>query len=1567
MALTFGATASDPDLQDLQADILTFSLEGSVPSGAVIDPFTGEFSWIPTEQQGPATYSLTVRVSDAGIAGPVLSDTDLFTVTVFEDGNMDTGPLADDGEPDTYRLRLSGDNIEALLNDTVVFISPWADAAQLTITGSTDNDTLIVDLSGGNPIPAEGVLFNGGGPGDSDMLIVTSGSAATVTHTFTGAGSGMLDLDGSMISYTGLEPIIDQIDAIDRVFTFGNGDDVVLVGDDATSNDNHSRISSDGSSETVDFRNPAHSLTVNTGGGNDTVSIVQVDPGVDGGAIGFGVVVNGESGDLLIDSLDVGSEGDVILTSEGSLAGITPIVASDLTVRAAGDITMSTNVATLTLTIEQSGDATVSENDNLTLASVQLFDGIFTLEADDITATGSVTANVINLTSRGVISAAAPGVLIGSDLNANAVGGMNLHTEVEDITAHVTDTGNIVIAETDAVVLSHVSTADGWITVTAGGDITATLIHSITDADVNDITLTTTGSHIQAGEINAGSLGDVFLNSTGPLSATVTADELVATAAGDMTLYTSVATLAAETTSVGDVIVAEADTIILRNIQALDGAISITAGGTITALNVESLTDAEGNDISLTATSGDILIDHVAVGMGYGGISVVSSGDIRETDVTDPDVDVAGHHADMSAAGEFGSADDPELSLEMALTLFGFSGEDLIYDFIGDIELNVVASGVVNVTATGTITVTHMESGGGEIALESTGGDILIGYMDAGVDAGAVNLTAADSILEAEPADDDVDLIASEANLTAGVTIGGGSDANHYLETEVGVLFAEVSGSTIYLDEVDDIELAFIYAPDGEIVIIAGGDITISGPVSTGEAAGHIVLEAAGELYMKGIDPITTYLLETVAYSGIFLRTQTAELESHLLGSGTLEIREVDGIVLQDVTNADGAIYVIAGGEITAIWVECLTDQKGNNVGIMSLGGDILVDYVGVGPENCQISLSAAGNIWEADDHDADVDLRGALGILYAGGRIDHHLECEFARISRRGQKYALYEFERGKKLNLVYIQGNVELFFTLENKVHVFATGNIHVTYLDTNGNDIYLKSKYGDISVAYLNSGPCKGDITLTADDSVFLTGQLYSGYMGQIIAGDDLTIYAADDIQIFGTVSAGDDIKMASADGEVYIGGPVSAGDSIDINAEENLIISAPIEAGGDLDLYARYSLATINDLATLTAGADVELETRYGTIELWGAVSAGNGFTHSSSKHCKCHEESPDVLIDSGSELYIHGAIHSQDDVEIWADDGVFIDAPITAVDDIEIRTCGYLFTSEYAVLSTGGDIELYGKEEIIIGAAVDAGDDVWIKSGDSDVLAEGTITAGDRIDIYAGEDLFFFSALTAGSDLDLYARHDLFAGTEEATLTAGVDVELETRCGDIELWGAVHSGNGQTRSPDVLIDSGSELYIFAAITSLDDVEIWADDGVFIDAPISAVDDIEIGTCGSLTTTANAVLSAGDDIELYARKVLSIGAAVSAGDDVEVNSCSDVQIAGNVSAGDDVKIYARSDIEVASTIEAADRIYLRARGNLTLLSESLLTGMNGEKARMVYLRVGDNITLDGVINA
>jgi hypothetical protein len=76
-ALVFTNSATDPN-----GDSLTFSLDPGSPAGAGVNPATGVFSWTPTEAQGPATNSITVRVTDNG--SPPLSATKTFSVVVNE-------------------------------------------------------------------------------------------------------------------------------------------------------------------------------------------------------------------------------------------------------------------------------------------------------------------------------------------------------------------------------------------------------------------------------------------------------------------------------------------------------------------------------------------------------------------------------------------------------------------------------------------------------------------------------------------------------------------------------------------------------------------------------------------------------------------------------------------------------------------------------------------------------------------------------------------------------------------------------------------------------------------------------------------------------------------------------------------------------------------------------------------------------------------------------------------------------------------------------------------------------------------------------------------------------------------------------------------------------------------------------------------------------------------------------------------------------------------------------------------------------------------------------------------
>ncbi len=77
--LTFTASATDPDLP---ADRLSFSLDSDAPTGATINPTTGEFNWTPGETEGPAVHSVTVRVTDNGT--PSLDHFETITITVAE-------------------------------------------------------------------------------------------------------------------------------------------------------------------------------------------------------------------------------------------------------------------------------------------------------------------------------------------------------------------------------------------------------------------------------------------------------------------------------------------------------------------------------------------------------------------------------------------------------------------------------------------------------------------------------------------------------------------------------------------------------------------------------------------------------------------------------------------------------------------------------------------------------------------------------------------------------------------------------------------------------------------------------------------------------------------------------------------------------------------------------------------------------------------------------------------------------------------------------------------------------------------------------------------------------------------------------------------------------------------------------------------------------------------------------------------------------------------------------------------------------------------------------------------
>jgi Ca2+-binding RTX toxin-like protein len=192
-----------------------------------------------------------------------------------------------DSTPDEWSLVSDGVDVTLSLDGTPVFVYPASLTDSMTLTGSADDDSMLVDVQNLGTITA---IFDGG-PGGSDSLeLIDSGMSVhtSVSHIFDNENDGSIVVSGGpSITYTSLEPIIDRLVSADRVFSFaGSSADVMLTAGPGAGLD--LRIDSS-VSESVDFTAPTGSVTINTTGLADTFAIAASVPG--------GLVLAGGGGD----------------------------------------------------------------------------------------------------------------------------------------------------------------------------------------------------------------------------------------------------------------------------------------------------------------------------------------------------------------------------------------------------------------------------------------------------------------------------------------------------------------------------------------------------------------------------------------------------------------------------------------------------------------------------------------------------------------------------------------------------------------------------------------------------------------------------------------------------------------------------------------------------------------------------------------------------------------------------------------------------------------------------------------------------------------------------------------------------------------------------------------------------------------------------------------------------------------------------------------------------------------------------------------------------------------------
>ncbi|HPP02057.1 MAG TPA: calcium-binding protein, partial [bacterium] len=181
---------------------------------------------------------------------------------------------------------------------------------QVHITGTEDDDIIHLDIVN-SPAGLSILLDAGGG---EDRLVLAGGTFDSAAYEADGADSGSIDLDGLLIKYTGLEPITDNTNAVDRIFTVNiAGDQIIQLGDDGDATNGQSIIQGGEGTlfESITFNHPTGSLTIHAGDGDDEIRIGPLED-----SFGASIQVNGGDG---ADRLTIDADGGTPVFGTGQV------------------------------------------------------------------------------------------------------------------------------------------------------------------------------------------------------------------------------------------------------------------------------------------------------------------------------------------------------------------------------------------------------------------------------------------------------------------------------------------------------------------------------------------------------------------------------------------------------------------------------------------------------------------------------------------------------------------------------------------------------------------------------------------------------------------------------------------------------------------------------------------------------------------------------------------------------------------------------------------------------------------------------------------------------------------------------------------------------------------------------------------------------------------------------------------------------------------------------------------------------------------------------------------------
>ena len=1288
-----------------------------------------------------------------------------------------------------------------------------------------------------------------------------------------------------------------------------------------------------------------------------------------------------EFNDIILNNINVTTLFDLNTHNNGSVtsAALTTVVANTLDINADGAIDINTNVTQITLATTND-NIIVNETNGLAVNTINAGTGDVTLNlaagavTDNNGAANNVTADELNITAPGginldtIINTFGANTTPAGNIVIREANGLDLN----DVNA---GTGDVTLTLAAGALASNPGTkitADQvFLTAPAGININ-TNINEITAATTNANIIVVEDNGLSVQTINAGT-GDVTLTllagavTDGNAGANnVTADELTITAPSGIDLDTTVQTLAADTTgNNGDVNIREFDDLGLNLVDAGTGNVDISAGGAISdnngingniigtdlilaALNGIGAIDAietqvarlqatnTNNDIRIT-NYGDLILDELsAPPLGYavsntnGGIyitaatlssltvdeDVIGGGDIEliagDNDSANDDHLTVNANYNITAGGNMllQAGDDITQAAGTGVISAGGGDIDLIagHDNDGDGLINIagkVGSGAENlymeadqtITALTNVATLTAQTNNADITVTEDNG-LGLNNVDAGT--GDVTLTLLAGALTSNPG---TEITGNQVFLTAPAGIN--------VNTNIDELTAATTNADIVVTEDNGLTINDINAGTGDVTFtLLAGALTSNG--ATKITGNDLVINGAG-----AIDVNTN--VDTLAAStnnANIIIDEDSGLALNLVDAGTGDVSIT--LAAGAITDNNGASTNIIGNDLTLTAID----------GIGS--GDALetdVDNLQATNTNNGIEITNTGALTLKDINSLGYAVSNTNGwvtiIALSPLTVDSHVYdgMDIVLIAGDNDVANNDDLTIATNVNIQSTGGDV-LLQAGDDVVQVVGAGIV-----SAGGGDIQIIASHDNDGIGLIAMAGTVGSgnesLTLFADQGINLSNAQVAQLNAYNISSGDISITNTGNLTI-DDFSLGTGWGVENDNGEITI---INTG-SIDIPGTSG----RGVIATGDILLQA---LGATSDI---TSGSAASMEPAIGSTGGNVTLEAGRDIYLGQNHYA-------DIYTDSGP-----GSITLTAGNDITIDHDTYIESAsglinMTAGNNLSLISTGH-------ISSTTGNISLTATSgNIVIGP--NAG---GVISTSGDIL----LSAGNNIDL---------GVLQTSGDVTLTLLTGAVTDNNGATLNVTGDDLVITAPGGVDLDTSVNTlaadttgsnGNVTIREADGLalnlVDAGTgDVSITLTAGAITDNNGVSTNIIGDDLTLSAVDGI--GSSDALETQVNTLTAANTNngIEILNEGGLTIVAPGVANPNgwVYITALSPLNVNANVTDGMDIVL-------VAGDNDAANNDDLTIAANVNIQSTS------GD----ILLQAGDDITQaagTGVISA